>query len=246
MLAGLTEPDSGYIEVEGEVWLDSSRRINLPTRRRSIGFVFQDFALFPNLTVRQQLEYALPDPRKPAIIKELLAFMELEALQHHRPGLLSGGQQQRVALARAIARGPRLLLLDEPLSALDDDMRHRLQEYIQTAHRHYGLTTMLVSHHLPEVFRLADEAIFLEKGRIVGQGDPAAVFAERPLSYRPGSVDMTGEILNITADGEQLAVTILVRGAGNDRTIELEAAGSVAAGWRVGQTITITITPKIS
>jgi molybdate transport system ATP-binding protein len=182
ILAGLTAADSGFIEVEGETWLDTSRRINLPTRRRSIGFVFQDFALFPNLTVRQQLEFALPDPKNKAIIAELLSLMELEELHKLKPALLSGGQQQRVALARAIARRPGLLLLDEPLSALDDDMRNKLQDYILTAHRHYQLTTLLVSHHLPEVLRLADEAIILENGKITAQGDPANLFAGRTIT----------------------------------------------------------------
>lgn len=182
ILAGLTTTDSGLIKVEGETWLDTSRRFNLPTRLRSIGFVFQDFALFPHLTVRQQLEFALPNPKDNAIVAELLSLMELEALSNLRPALLSGGQQQRVALARAIARRPRLLLLDEPLSALDDDMRNKLQDYILTAHRHYRLTTLLVTHHLPEVFRLADEAIIVENGKIIAQGDPANLFAGRTVT----------------------------------------------------------------
>jgi molybdate transport system ATP-binding protein len=182
ILAGLTTADSGFIEVEGETWLDTSRGINLPTRRRSIGFVFQDFALFPNLTVRQQLEFALPDPKNKAIVAELLSLMELEELHHLRPANLSGGQQQRVALARAIARRPGLLLLDEPLAALDDEMRNKLQDYILMAHRHYQLTTLLVSHHLPEVIRLANEAIILENGKITAQGDPAMLFAGRTIT----------------------------------------------------------------
>jgi molybdate transport system ATP-binding protein len=182
ILAGLTPTDAGFIEVEGETWLDTSRRIYLPTRRRSIGFVFQDFALFPNLTVRQQIEFALPDPRNRTTVAELLDLMELRELQDLRPALLSGGQQQRVALARAIARRPRLLLLDEPLSALDDDMRNKLQDYILTVHRHYKLTTLLVSHHLPEVLRLADEAILLEHGKITAQGAPANLFAGRTIT----------------------------------------------------------------
>jgi molybdate transport system ATP-binding protein len=182
ILAGLTTTDSGFIEVEGETWLDTTRRIHLPTRRRSIGFVFQDFALFPHLTVRGQLEFALPDPKDKTIVAELLNLMELEELQNFRPALLSGGQQQRVALARAIARRPGLLLLDEPLSALDDDMRNKLQDYILTAHRHYRLTTLLVTHHLPEVLRLADEAIILENGKITAQGEPASLFAGRTIT----------------------------------------------------------------
>jgi molybdate transport system ATP-binding protein len=182
ILAGLTTADSGFIDVVGETWLDTSRRINLPTRRRSIGFVFQDYALFPHFTVRQQLEFALPDPKNKAIAAELLSLMELEALQNLRPTFLSAGQQQRVALARAIARRPALLLLDEPLSALDDEMRNKLQDYILTAHRHYQLTTLLVSHHLPEVLRLADEAILLENGKITAQGNPTDLFAGRTIT----------------------------------------------------------------
>ena len=176
IFAGLTEVDEGHIEIDNETWLDSSRRINLPTRRRSIGFVFQDFALFPHMTVRQQLEFALPKDSHGNIVSELLQLMDLEALQHQRPALLSGGQQQRVAIARAIARKPRLLLLDEPLSALDDEMRHKLQDYILKARQHYQLTVLLVSHDLPEIIRLADSVIILDHGRIVKQGAPSQVF----------------------------------------------------------------------
>lgn len=231
ILAGLTPTDSGFIKVEGETWLDTSRRIDLPTRRRPIGFVFQDFALFPHLTVRRQLEFALPDPGNKSIVTELLALMELEDLQHLRPALLSGGQQQRVALARAIARRPRLLLLDEPLSALDDDMRNKLQDYILTAHRHYKLTTLLVSHHLPEVLRLADEAILLEEGRIRGQGTPASLFAASSLA---------GTIVSI--DRSDTSFTIAVQSPQGITRLSLPAAE--AANFQVGQQVTVSISPK--
>jgi molybdate transport system ATP-binding protein len=237
ILAGLTPADSGFIEVEGETWLDSSRRIHLPTRHRSIGFVFQDFALFPHLSVRQQLEFALPSRRDSSIVSELLSLVELEELQHRRPALLSSGQQQRVALARAIARRPRLLLLDEPLSALDDEMRSKLQEYILMAHRHYRLTTLLVSHHLPEVFRLADEAVLLENGRIGGQGAPASLFA---IQQSPGGATNTGEIIDIQQENDHLAVSIR-HATGVTRIIVTPAE---AAAWQIGQPVTITITPK--
>lgn len=179
ILAGLTTVDSGHIEIDQETWLDTNQKICIPTRRRSIGFVFQDFALFPHMTVRQQLEFAVPKRSQVHTIDELLHLMELEALQHQRPALLSGGQQQRVAIARAIARKPRLLLLDEPLSALDDEMRHKLQDYILKVRQRYQLTILLVSHHLPEIFRLADSVITLDQGRIVKQGLPADLFPNR-------------------------------------------------------------------
>ncbi len=233
ILAGLTATDSGFIEVEGETWLDTTRRIHLPTRHRSIGFVFQDFALFPHLSVRQQLEFALPDPKDKTIVSELLSLMELEELQHHRPALLSSGQQQRVALARAIARRPRLLLLDEPLSALDDDMRNKLQEYILMAHRHYQLTTLLVSHHLPEVIRLADEAVLLENGRICGQGTPADLFA-------PASVYNTGKIISITPERDLLVISVLL----TTGITRITVSPAEAAAWQIGQSVTVSITPK--
>ena len=177
IIAGLTDVTSGQIVVDGETWLDTEQKINLPTQRRSIGFVFQDFALFPHLSVKENLQYAQPKDSGRRAMEELIELMELGPLQDVRPSLLSGGQQQRVALARAILRRPKLLLLDEPLSALDDDMRHRLQEYIEGIRGHYELTTLLVSHQLQEIIRLSDEVIWLDKGRVRQTGSPEMIFA---------------------------------------------------------------------
>ena len=179
ILSGLTSVSSGYIAVDGEVWYDPRKKINIPTQHRSIGFVFQDFGLFPHWSVYDNLRYALPKGEDPRLMHELIELMELGSLRDARPAFLSGGQQQRVALARAIVRKPRLLLLDEPLSALDDDMRHRLQDYIERIRKHYELTTVLVSHHPPEILRLADEVIWLDKGRIRQQGPPEKIFPGR-------------------------------------------------------------------
>ncbi len=228
ILAGLTDTASGQIEVEGETWLDSALGLSLPTRHRSIGFVFQDFALFPNLTVREQLEFALPDKAGKAIVTELLELMELQELQHRRPTLLSGGQQQRVAIARAIARRPRLLLLDEPLSAVDDQMRDKLQDYLLKAQRHYHLTTILVSHYVPEIFRLADNVLMLEQGRVTGQGLPSAVFAGAPFKA-------TGTIVHIESAGS--AFVIRVRCAGT--MIDVPVTAGEAAGLRPGQEVVV-------
>ncbi|HEV2479212.1 MAG TPA: ATP-binding cassette domain-containing protein [Puia sp.] len=238
ILAGLTPADTGHIQVGSETWLDTRNHIDLPTRHRSIGFVFQDFALFPNLTVRGQLEYALPPGTRKAakaagsIIDELLQLMELEELQHRRPALLSGGQQQRIAIARAIARSPRLLILDEPLSALDDEMRHKLQDYLLKIQRHYHLTTLLVSHHLPEIVRLSDNVILLEKGRIERQGPPAEVFADKP------HITITGVIIDLTPTGDTFLVRIDCAGT----TVRLTVPAAKAATLQPGHTVTIAST----
>jgi len=232
ILAGLTDVTSGYIRLGNETWLDTANRIRLPTRRRTIGFVFQDFALFPNLTVREQLEYALPDGEDNAIVDELITLMELEALQHHRPALLSGGQQQRVALARAIARRPSLLLLDEPLSALDDEMRNKLQEYILKVQQHYHLTMILVSHYLPEIFRLADTAVVLKKGRITSQGSPAGIFEKE---FTSSAFRTTGDILRIEPNGTATIITVQCAGA----AIDIRVTAEEAAQLQVGQKVTV-------
>ena len=232
ILAGLTPADSGKIVVANETWLDTQHRIDLPTPHRSIGFVFQDFALFPNLTVRGQLEYALPAKNDKTIVDELLALMELEELQHRRPAQLSGGQQQRIAIARAIARRPRLLLLDEPLSALDDEMRHKLQEYLLKIQHHYRLTTLLVSHHLPDIFRLSTNVIQMQKGRIDRQGPPAKVFVDKP------HITIAGTIIDLIPSGDAFLVRIDCAGT----TIRLTIPAAKAATLQPGHTVTITST----
>lgn|SRR5680860_987625 len=166
ILAGLTGSEKSLIEIENEMWDNSNKKIHLSVQKRAIGFVFQDFALFPNLTVKENLTFALQKGDNKAIVDELLELMEIQGLQNSKPQNLSGGQKQRIALARAIVRKPKILLLDEPLSALDDEMRFKLQDYILKIHRYYQLTTILVSHHLPEIFKLSDQVIVLEKGKI--------------------------------------------------------------------------------
>jgi molybdate transport system ATP-binding protein len=177
MLAGLTAPDEGRIWFDDHCWYDSAKRVNLPPQQRHVGVVFQEAALFPNMTVRQQLVFALPDRKQPQPVDELLELCGLTALADRLPARLSGGQRQRAALARALARQPRLLLLDEPFSSLDDVARWQLQDETRRLHRYFGLTTMLVSHSADEVTRMADEVVMLEAGRIKRQGSPTDVFS---------------------------------------------------------------------
>jgi len=174
MLAGLLKPDGGSIKVEDQVWFESGK-VDLPPQQRNIGIVFQDYSLFPNMTVQGNLEFALSKGQSPEIIGELLSLMELENLRDKRPAVLSGGQQQRVALARALIRKPKLLLLDEPLSALDTAMQIKLQEYILRLHQQFNLTTILVSHDIAEVARLSKRVLLLEGGRVSKDGTPGEV-----------------------------------------------------------------------
>lgn len=175
MLAGLVEPDDGIIRVGDQAWYDATVGTNVRPQDRNVGLVFQDYALFPNMTVRGNLEYALKKNQSATIIDQLLDLMELSSLEDKRPAVLSGGQQQRVALARAIVRQPKILLLDEPMSALDTTLRLKLQDYILSVHRQYNLTTILVSHDLIEVVRLSNYVYVMDNGKIVNEGSPASV-----------------------------------------------------------------------
>ncbi|MEI8005873.1 MAG: ATP-binding cassette domain-containing protein [Bacteroidota bacterium] len=175
IIAGLTKPEGGFIKIGNQTWFDSGANINIKPQLRDIGFVFQDYALFPNMTVKEHLLYASPQ-KEHKYISELLDVFHLKGLCDRKPGKLSGGQQQRLAVARALARKPRILLLDEPLSALDSEMRLALQEEIILAHKNFNATTLLVSHDVYEVSRLSDFVYVIDNGKISQQGKPGDVF----------------------------------------------------------------------
>jgi len=232
VLAGLTHAEKSNIIVEDEIWNSTENKTCLPTQKRSIGFVFQDFALFPNLTVKENLEYALPKNENQKTITEILDMMELSVFKNTKPQYLSGGQKQRVALARSIVRKPKLLLLDEPLSALDDEMRFKLQDYILQAHKYFNLTTILVSHNIPEIFKLSDKVIVLDKGKIQKEGTPMQVFSEEKISSK---FKLTGEILAIQKSDVVYIVTIL---SGNN-IIKVIASDSEINQLKIGQKVMV-------
>lgn len=175
MLSGLMNPDEGTIRDGSTVWFDSERRIFVPAQERRVGLMFQDYALFPNMNVTRNLQYARPRGGVDRTA-ELLETFGLSALAGHLPVRLSGGQRQRVALARAIASQPRLLLLDEPLSALDQEMRQSLRGEIAKAHRMFGATTVLVSHDREEITALADRVLVFDNGRLSRSESPSELF----------------------------------------------------------------------
>lgn len=166
ILSGLLTPDEGVIRVGGTTWFDSTARINLKPQQRSIAYMFQDLALFPNMTVAQNIGYA-QRAHNPSHINELLDIFGMKGLATQKPGKLSGGQKQRVALARALASSPQILLLDEPLSSIDQEMREALQSEILKAHEYLNSTSIMVTHDLPEARRMANEIIKIKNGLIV-------------------------------------------------------------------------------
>jgi len=178
-LAGLERPEQGTIRFRDEVWADAERGYSMPPQARRVGFMFQDFALFPTHTVVGNIAYglgALTAPDRDARIGEAVRLLHLEGLEDRRPRQLSGGQQQRVALARAIAMRPRLILLDEPLSALDAPTRMELRGGLRRLLRTLAIPSVVVTHDWEEALALGDTVAIMTNGRIVQIGPPAAVF----------------------------------------------------------------------
>ncbi|RMH81441.1 MAG: ATP-binding cassette domain-containing protein [Acidobacteria bacterium] len=181
IVAGLEKPDEGYIEVDGEVWYDSRKGVNLPPQKRDVGFVFQDYSLFPNMSVFENIAYGMKrkDYNK---VMELLKLAKMEALKDRKPHTLSGGQKQRVALLRAIAKEPKLLILDEPLSAIDQETAVALREEIKAFQRKYRIPTFMVSHNKEDVLKLADRVLRIVNGQVRACGTSKEVLFSRVLS----------------------------------------------------------------
>ena len=204
-IAGIERPDRGVITLDGTTLFDSGRGVNLPPQRRRVGYLFQQYALFPNMTVEQNIAAGVRDRRRAREeTAEAIAAMRLEGLERKRPHQLSGGQQQRVALARILVNRPEVLLLDEPFSALDSHLRFQLEQELRGAIRRFGKTVLLVSHNRDEVFRLSDEVAIMHDGRIETTGEKKAVFAN-PRT-RNGAI-LTGckNVSPVEATGERRA-----------------------------------------
>ena len=203
LLAGLLSADAGHIAAFGQIWLDSARGIDQPPRRRRAGLVFQDYALFPNMSVRGNVRFALPRGRPAQRADELLEIVGLAGLAGERPERLSGGQQQRLALARALAAEPELLLLDEPLSALDGKLRRELQDALATLRAQRDTTLILVTHDPGEALRLANRAVLLEGGRVIADAVPAQLFGAGQPDRDDEHLVLAGRVIacNAAADG---------------------------------------------
>ncbi len=210
ILAGLQDAD-GSIKVDGEQWLEKNK--SLAPQKRSIGFMFQDYALFDNMSLLENLLFVKKDQD---LALRLLKMTGLEALQSRYPKTLSGGQKQRLSLCRSIMSQPKLLLLDEPLSALDPEMRTQLQEEILALHKEFGTTTIMVSHDPSEIYKLASRVLVLNKGKITQDGEPKEVLLQTKGSQK---FSFRGELLElkkvdiiylaVVAIGQQLVEIVL-------------------------------------
>lgn len=188
ILAGL-ESSNGTLKIDNETWLDN--KFCLAPQKREIGFVFQDYALFPNFSVMENLLYVKKDKE---LANKLLQMTEMEELKNRFPSTLSGGQKQRVSLCRALMNRPKLLLMDEPLSALDPNMRTKLQSEILTLHKEFETITIMVSHDPSEMYRLASRVVVLNQGKIINDGLPKDVLLKTKGSQK---FSFEGELLDI-------------------------------------------------
>ncbi|MCB1956368.1 MAG: molybdenum ABC transporter ATP-binding protein [Rhodocyclaceae bacterium] len=178
-LAGLARAETGRLAIGDSCWQDSARGIWLPTHRRPIGYVFQEASLFPHLSVAGNLAFARRRGEQPGgSDAELIALLGLGPLLDRRPGSLSGGERQRVAIARALATGPRVLLMDEPLAALDAGRKAEILPYLEQLHAELSIPMIYVTHSMDEVVRLADWLVAMEGGRSVASGPVAEVLVD--------------------------------------------------------------------
>ena len=194
-IAGITRPDVGRIVIDGHTAVDTERRHVLAAAKRRIGYVFQSGLLFPHLTVDANLRYGMGAHGTPPAMAEVVDVLELNAMLARRPATLSGGEAQRVAIGRALLSGPRLLLLDEPLTGLDRRLAGRVLAYLKRVFESFDIPAVYVSHSVSDVVFLCDEAWCLADGRLVATGPPARVIGE------PGLLDDAGlsELNNVFA-----------------------------------------------
>ena len=204
-IAGLEHAPGGYLSVNGEVWQDDSLGLFVPAYRRPLGYVFQEASLFAHLTIRGNLEYGLrrvPARERKVSLQQVVELLGIESLLDRMPDNLSGGEKQRVAIARALATSPRILLMDEPLAALDLKRKNEILPYLERLHDELEIPVLYVSHAPDEVARLADHLVVLEQGRALASGPLSEILARLDLPIRLGEdagVVLEGEIAELDA-----------------------------------------------
>ena len=226
ILAGLEEAN-GTINISNTFWLND--KFCLPSQKREIGFVFQDYALFPNFSILDNLLYVKKDKE---LANYLLKMTELEELKNRFPQTLSGGQKQRVSLCRALMNRPKILLMDEPLSALDSNMRTKLQNEILTLHKEFNTTTIMVSHDPSEIYRLANRVVILNFGGIINDGTPKDILLKTKGSQK---FSFEGELLDIVkVDVIHIAIVSI-----GQQLVEVVVSKEEVKNLKIGQKVSL-------
>jgi len=203
-MAGLERAPGGYLEVNGEIWQDDAKGIFLPTHRRPLGYIFQDAALFPHLSVRDNLDFGrrrIDEKKRHVAVDDTIELLGIGSLLERMPEKLSGGEKSRVAMARALLTSPSLLLMDEPLAALDIRRKQEILPYLERLHDELSIPVIYVSHAPDEVARLADHLVLLEDGQVVASGPLSETLARTDLP--PTFADDAGVVLETTLSGHE-------------------------------------------
>jgi iron(III) transport system ATP-binding protein len=242
-IAGFVAPDEGVIRCGGEVLVDAGRRVSVPTEQRDLGMVFQSYAVWPHMSVGENVAFplrirGLRKAERRSRVKDMLALVELDDMSERYPHELSGGQRQRVALARALVYSPRLLLLDEPFSNLDAKLRERARSWLRQLHRQLGLTTLFVTHDQDEALAMSDRILVMDRGVVQQVGAPEEIY-RRPANEFVATFIGRCNVLRATVTAR------LDRGA---YRLELDGAGSAldirADELTVGAGATIAVRPE--
>jgi molybdate transport system ATP-binding protein len=250
-IAGLLKPDAGRIEIAGEILLDVERRIDVPPAKRKIAYVFQSLALFPHMTVEQNVAYGLahmPAPDQALRVKAMLEAFRVEQLAKRKADEISGGEQQRVALARSLATSPRVLLLDEPLTALDEGLKKSIMEDLRRWNAAQNIPILYVTHSRPEVDALGERVILLDEGKIVSTGTPHEVLdapRRSSLAHASGFENLFSGVVTEPREADGVMRVQLVRGACEIETpLSYAAAGTaVKLAIRAGDILLATERP---
>jgi len=241
-IAGFVRPDSGRIELGGELLFDSERKVNLPPRRRHCGYVFQNYALFPHMTVRKNLEFAAhghPKAMRGRKVAGMLDRFRLNDVAGRRPFEISGGQQQRASIARALIGEPRLLLLDEPARGLDAPLRAELYEVLRQVRGEFETPILLVTHDLDECFELGGTVLIMYEGRIVQRGRP------RDILDRPATVDVARLLGRFNILEAVVLEPVTPAGLSRLRAGGHEIDGPSCEGRRAGDRVSIYCRPEL-
>lgn len=227
LIAGFETPQSGFIKVGDKIFFDD--KINLAPQKRNIGFLFQDYALFENMNVFKNLLFAKDDV---SLANKLLDICGLTSLKNAKISTLSGGQKQRVALARAVMRRPEILLLDEPLSALDNAMREKLQDYLLALHDEFKMSIILVSHDIAEIYKLCNKVFVLENGKISRSGTASEIFLKTAGSQK---IAFNAKILEIKKCDAIFVANVLI----NRQICEVVLSNNEAMNLKAGDMVVV-------